>query len=374
MNPHIRYAAGAAAVALVAAGGTAAASHKTVTLSIDGTKTSVSTFAGDVEGVLAAQDIEITTHDAVSPSLEEDIDGGDTIVVRYGRPLEVTLDGRTRTYWTTATTLGAALDHIGMREDAVLDGASRSQALGREGLSVVMATPKDVSLAVGGKKATTESTLAITVGDLLDELTVGYDKDDRISPSSTTTLTDGMKITVDFVEKKTVTRTESIPFQTRTVEDSSLYTDQSRTRTNGVNGSEKLTVDEVWVNGELEKSTTVKSTTVSEPVTRVVVKGTKARPAPSRPSAGNTSGAGLNLANEAMWDRIAQCESGGRWNINTGNGYYGGLQFNYATWLSVGGADFAPRADLATRAEQITVANRLYAQRGLQPWGCAHAA
>ena len=71
-----------------------------------------------------------------------------------------------------------------------------------------------------------------------------------------------------------------------------------------------------------------------------------------------------------MWDRIAQCESGGNWHINTGNGYYGGLQFDSQTWLANGGADFAPRADLATREEQITVANRVYAVRGLQPWGC----
>jgi hypothetical protein len=82
----------------------------------------------------------------------------------------------------------------------------------------------------------------------------------------------------------------------------------------------------------------------------------------------------LDLSRAAMWDRIAQCESGGRWNINTGNGYYGGLQFNKATWLSVNGDDFATRADLATREEQITVANRLYALRGLQPWACRGAA
>ena len=119
-------------------------------------------------------------------------------------------------------------------------------------------------------------------------------------------------------------------------------------------------------------------TVTKEPVTRVVLVGTKARPASSpaspAPSAGNTSGAGLNLANAAMWDRIAQCESGGRWNINTGNGYYGGLQFLTSTWLSNGGGDFASRADLATREQQITVANRLYARAGLQPWGCRHAA
>ena len=75
-------------------------------------------------------------------------------------------------------------------------------------------------------------------------------------------------------------------------------------------------------------------------------------------------------ADGGVWDRIAQCESGGNWHINTGNGYYGGLQFAHSTWLANGGADFAARADLASREQQITVANRLYAKSGLQPWGC----
>ncbi|MGO4244905.1 transglycosylase family protein, partial [Janibacter sp. RAF20_2_2] len=88
----------------------------------------------------------------------------------------------------------------------------------------------------------------------------------------------------------------------------------------------------------------------------------------------SSSSSGLDTSRAAMWDRIAQCESTGNWSINTGNGYYGGLQFDSRTWLGSGGGDFAPRADLATREEQITVANRVYAQRGLQPWGCAHAA
>ena len=75
-----------------------------------------------------------------------------------------------------------------------------------------------------------------------------------------------------------------------------------------------------------------------------------------------------------MWDRIAACESTGNWHINSGNGYSGGLQFDSGTWLGAGGGDFASRADLASREQQITVANRIYATRGLQPWGCAHAA
>ena len=81
-----------------------------------------------------------------------------------------------------------------------------------------------------------------------------------------------------------------------------------------------------------------------------------------------------NAAPLEAWDALAQCESGGNWSINTGNGYYGGLQFLTSTWLSNGGGSFAPRADLASREQQITIANRLYARSGLGPWGCAHAA
>ena len=137
-----------------------------------------------------------------------------------------------------------------------------------------------------------------------------------------------------------------------------------------------------WVDGKLTKTTVVSQKVTRKPVGAVVKVGTKARPAAtsssssssSPRSAGNTSGAGINLANAAMWDRIAQCESGGNWHINTGNGYYGGLQFATASWLANGGGDFASRADLASRAEQITVANRYYAKAGLGPWGCAGAA
>lgn len=94
-------------------------------------------------------------------------------------------------------------------------------------------------------------------------------------------------------------------------------------------------------------------------------------PTATKAPAASTSGYGINLARSAMWDRIAKCESTNNWSINTGNGYYGGLQFNLATWRSVRGQDFAAYPHHATRAEQITVANRLFAKRGTQPWSCA---
>jgi len=82
----------------------------------------------------------------------------------------------------------------------------------------------------------------------------------------------------------------------------------------------------------------------------------------------------LNLAMADMWDRIAWCESGQRWHLNLGSGYYGGLQFNMDAWRIAAGFDFAPRPDLASREEQITAANRLYAKLGLKPWTCRTAA
>ena len=73
-------------------------------------------------------------------------------------------------------------------------------------------------------------------------------------------------------------------------------------------------------------------------------------------------------AGSDVWDRLAQCESSGNWAINSGNGYYGGLQFNYATWHGYGGGAFADYPHQATREQQIVVAERLRAVRGYQPW------
>jgi hypothetical protein len=66
------------------------------------------------------------------------------------------------------------------------------------------------------------------------------------------------------------------------------------------------------------------------------------------------------------WNRLAQCESSGRWHINTGNGYYGGLQFSASTWRGFGGRKFARNAHRATKAEQIRVGERV---RRAQGWG-----
>jgi hypothetical protein len=69
-----------------------------------------------------------------------------------------------------------------------------------------------------------------------------------------------------------------------------------------------------------------------------------------------------------VWGRVSECESSRRWHINTGNGYYGGLQFSRSTWVGFHGRKYARRADLATRAEQIEVARRVLAAQGPGAW------
>jgi hypothetical protein len=95
----------------------------------------------------------------------------------------------------------------------------------------------------------------------------------------------------------------------------------------------------------------------------------EAPPPPASPPAGG-SGSGVEAPTPSAhdWDAVAQCESGGNWSINTGNGYYGGLQFSPDTWAGFGGTPYAPRADLASKGEQITVAERVLAVQGPGAW------
>ncbi|MFI2611790.1 transglycosylase family protein [Kitasatospora sp. NPDC018619] len=86
------------------------------------------------------------------------------------------------------------------------------------------------------------------------------------------------------------------------------------------------------------------------------------------PGRGTGSDPGKADGGSYDWDRVAACESSGNWRINTGNGYYGGLQFDQPTWRENGGLDYAPRADLASREQQIAVAQHLADRRGLSPW------
>ena len=87
---------------------------------------------------------------------------------------------------------------------------------------------------------------------------------------------------------------------------------------------------------------------------------------------GTPAAAASQMDAASSWDHLAQCEASGNWHINSGNGYYGGLQFSGHTWRAFGGGAYAPRADQASRSEQIEVASRVMSRQGLGAWpGCS---
>jgi uncharacterized protein YabE (DUF348 family) len=363
----------AAGAAVILTGGAVGATQldKAVNLSVDGAATEAHVFGSTVGDLLDSQGIAVSAGDVVVPAVDESLRDGDSVVVKYGRTLTLTVDGKTRTVNTTETTVDGALLALGLRGEGARLSVSRSQSIGRQGLALTIVTPKAVTVTVDGK-TTTKTITAATVGEALSQLGVTLGKADKVNPAVGTRLATGAKIAVERFTTKDVKRTERIGYSTTKKKSTALYTGQTKVVTKGVAGVRTITERRTLKDGKVVAVKVVASTVTKKPVSAVVLVGTKKRPAATTTtSGGSTSGAGINLARASMWDAIAQCESGGNWSINTGNGYYGGLQFAQGTWVGAGGTDFAPRADLASRAEQITVANRLYATSGTSPWGCA---
>ncbi|MDH6113560.1 LysM repeat protein [Kitasatospora sp. MAP12-15] len=86
------------------------------------------------------------------------------------------------------------------------------------------------------------------------------------------------------------------------------------------------------------------------------------------PVAGLVTATTASAASTATWDAVAQCESTGNWSINSGNGFYGGLQFTSSTWAAFGGTQYAPQANQATKAQQIAIAEKVLASQGPGAW------
>ncbi len=110
-------------------------------------------------------------------------------------------------------------------------------------------------------------------------------------------------------------------------------------------------------------------TPASAPMEATLLNIATPKPAPAAPAPQRV----VTFDGDTVWDALAQCESGGNWAINTGNGYYGGLQFSLATWQGYGGGEFAAYPHEASREQQIATAERLHAARGYAPWPACRA-
>jgi resuscitation-promoting factor RpfB len=326
---------------VVALGGTAAAymafSH-TVTVSIDGKETQVRTFGDNVGDVLASKGITPDEHDSVVPSVDTPVNDGSRIAVRLGRPLALSIDGNKETLWTTATTVASALDQLGVRVGNAALSVSRGSNIDRSGLALDVVTPKSVTLKVANDRVERHNIPAATVGDLLEKVDANVDRNDVVRPSRSAELTDRTKIVVTKIGVKTkhVPR-EAMPAPVQEQKDDSMMSGDTKTVRQGTDGMRDVTYKVRFRNGEVVQRNVVKQQVLRQPVATIVKVGTK-------------------TVDTGVWDRIAACESGGNWAANTGNGYYGGLQFNLGTWQANGGSG---RPDQNSREQQIAVAERV---------------
>ncbi len=233
-----------------------------------------------------------------------------------------------------------------------------------------------------------------TVQEVLDNADVNLGTDDKVSPQLDATLNDSTYIVVTVVEKHEVTEEETIEYETTRKNDDSLEKGKTKTDTEGANGTASVTYEVVTENGEEVDKTEINREVTQEPTDAVVLRGTKEpepepepEPAPSPSSSsssdsssssssssssdssgGNTGASAPAVANGSTWDAMARCESGGNWSANTGNGYYGGLQFLPSTWRAAGGTQYAALPHQASREQQIAVANSWLSRTSWSQW------
>ncbi|WP_234346586.1 resuscitation-promoting factor [Cellulomonas timonensis] len=350
----------ATAVLLVGSGtAVAAAAHKTVSLDVNGDTTTVTTWSGSVEGLLDEKDIEISERDLVAPvgALQD----GAEIVVRHARQIDVQTDGAAESVWTTALTADEALEVFQARGDDVRLVATRSAADGRPELSLELTLDGPADVVVDGQTLTVDDG-STTVGDALDSLGVTLGEHDTV----TVTRTDAgrVSVVVSRVTVEEVTTTSEIAFGTVTQDDASRYVGQKAVATKGVAGV-RTVVDRVTTVDGVETARENLSDTVTQaPVDEVVKVGSKKRAAASS-SSGSAITAG-GAADSLNWAALAKCESGGNASIVSATGKYHGLyQFSVATWQAVGGTGLPSQA---SADEQTARAKMLYNRSGAGQW------
>ncbi|WP_432476586.1 transglycosylase family protein [Nocardioides sp. GXQ0305] len=347
---------GLSTAAVLAVGGTtlgySAMSHD-VTVSLDGEKREVSALGGTVGDVLEDEGIEVSDRDVVAPSLDEEVTDGSAISVRFARPLELTVDGKTSTHWVTATDVAGALSQVGSRFAGADLSVSRGGSIDREGIDLEVVTEKTLDVKIADEKVITRRIPALTARDALEELGVEIDRHDQITPGADKELDDGDRIEYTDIDVRTKrVKAEAIDFSTVEREDSSMLEGKTDTVRQGRAGVRDVTYKITTRNGEVTATKVLRQEVLREPVAAIVKVGTKEEPV--APTTNYASGS-------TVWDQLAQCESGGNWAINTGNGYYGGLQFNLGTWQSYGGTGYPHQA---SRETQIAIAEKVRAATG----------
>lgn len=412
------------ALALTGGGaGTAFAMTNEVTIDVYGEQTTVRTFDKNVDDILENQNVEITKIDKVTPALNSTITNGGTIIIEKLNVVELKIDELpAKNFNTEVATVGEIVKSSGFNLDEVRFSPAADTVL-EPGVktTITVETPKTVTFTGKNGELVVDDVFFDTVGEAAEKYLGDYKPEtDKLEPAADTEITHGMTINITRIRTAERTEKEAIDFKKVEKDDDSMYEGEEKITTKGVKGEKTITLKDKLVDGKVTETEKVEEKITKKPVDQVLSKGTKKKPEPvveeeveapveeeaqkSEKSSSNSSeknssssskssrssqratsqkatgsstqssgnGSGL-LSGIPQWkidrfDKLAQCESGGNWSINTGNGYFGGLQHSKGTFLAFGGGQFAPTADKATREQQIYIADKVQKQQGWGAW------
>jgi uncharacterized protein YabE (DUF348 family) len=239
--------------------------------------------------------------------------------------------------------------------DTAPAAASRASRVPLAGMALPVVSAKTVQLNDGGAIRTVHLA-APNVAGLLNVAGAPLLDSDRVEPGAAAPIVDGMQIQVTRNRIERVTERIPLPPTSRRVEDPEMNMSRQVVEDPGNPGTQDVTFAVAMVNG-VETGRLPMANIVIAPARDAVLR-VGAKPGTEVPA----------VSNGSIWDAISSCEAGGNWAINTGNGFYGGVQFDQGTWEASGGLRFAPRADLATREEQIAVASVTQSRQGWGAW------
>ncbi|SEE03048.1 Uncharacterized conserved protein YabE, contains G5 and tandem DUF348 domains [Amycolatopsis lurida] len=345
------------AVLLTLGGGGAAAMamNKSVTLDVDGKQQTVHSFGDTVGEVLEDAGLSVGAHDSLSPSPQAEVGDGGVIKLERGRKLNLIVDGAPQQEsWVRATNLGEALNQLG-RADLAKAGTwtslPQNGELPLEGATVEVKTLKNVTVYDGANEPRKVQTNSVTTKEFLGELRMTLGPDDEAVGGLDVKLVDGAEVHISRTGVTMVKQNEEIAPPEQKVDDPNLEKGKTKVEDPGTPGQKTVTYKVTKRNGKEVGREKVSEEVITEAKPKIVKVGTKK---PADPVIGDAG----------AWDRIAQCESTGNWSANTGNGYYGGLQFNKSTWDAYGGDEYAAYPHQASKAQQIAVAEKVREDRG----------
>jgi resuscitation-promoting factor RpfB len=344
-----RFLKGAVAAVLVSVSGggvTAMAMDKSVAVDIDGKMSTVHSYEGTVGEVLAEEGIKVGEHDALSPSLNAPISDGGKITLDRGRLVKMSVDGQAREDWVRSVTVEEAAKQLGVPTDGAWFSAPASQDVPLEGMNLEVKTRKNIKLFDGANAPREIQTTAVTVDELLKNENLTLGPEDAVTNGTEVKLATGAEVYISRTGVTVINVNEPVAPPVEKTNDPNMNQGQQKVVDPGEAGEQISTYRVTVKNGKEISREKIGGKVTKEPKPKKIVVGTKPLP------------------DGEIWDRLAKCEAGGNWAINTGNGFYGGLQFMKSTWDANGGGAFAAYPHQATREQQIAIATKVRDNRG----------